>query len=212
MIFALHDTENVGSVMSTCHKLSERNVKAEKGKHAQAAREKADERAAKRQATLAAGVPPLPGNEELAQHRHCDCGYDLATCRACGNGWQQILDREYPAGASDADGERRRPSKSKGPWDEAMGDVVAMGGVPQELLVVNMRQIAVANRKQRERLADRQCAIRASGKWSGHRLRQVPELLHPRRTKVCLHQSSGKVHQRPLWCKDQAAQDEYHPV
>ena len=96
VIIALHGTEDFGSVMSTCHKWSERRVKSETRKHAQTAREKADERAANRQAALAAGVPPMPDKEGLAQHPPCDCGYDLATCRACSNGWQQILDMGAP--------------------------------------------------------------------------------------------------------------------
>ena len=97
MIIADHDLDNLGSVMSTCHKLSARKVKAEAENRAQAANMRADERAARRQSALEAGVPEIPDETALALHPPCSCGYELAACRACNNGWKQIHDREYLA-------------------------------------------------------------------------------------------------------------------
>ena len=87
MIIAEHYLEHVGSVMSTCQKLSARNVKADEKTHAQAANMRADERAARRQAALEA--MGIPDETALALKPPCSVGDVLATCRACKNGWNK---------------------------------------------------------------------------------------------------------------------------
>ena len=97
------------------------------------------ERAARRQATLEAGVPDIPDEAALALRPHSRCGYELAACRACNNGWNQIQDREYLAEGDGGDGEKRRQSKSSYAPEETTDDVEATGWVPQDALCEKKR-------------------------------------------------------------------------
>ena len=105
MIMASKGLDNLASVMSTCHKLIANKAKAEAWTHAQAAKRNAEERAARREAALADGVPEIPDAETaIALRAPCECCYEVAACRACNRGWKQLQDELSLAEEDDGDG------------------------------------------------------------------------------------------------------------
>ena len=66
---------------------------------------KAEERAARREAALADGVPEIPDAETaVARLAHCDCCCEVAACRACKRGWTQLQAEPFHAEDDDTDG------------------------------------------------------------------------------------------------------------
>ena len=126
---ASKDLDNLACVTSTGHKSSANKAKEEARKHATAANKNAEERAARREAALADRAPAIPdATTTIALHAPCECGYEVAACRACNRGWQQLQDERLPAEGDDEDGETGRQSKLKDAHGETMDGLDAMVG------------------------------------------------------------------------------------